>query len=212
LPGKDLMKEKNSPGKKRRGISIRYNTLSVVSLAVIVVLSLVFTVAFYKKAPGEPVKRALGWGTMRVDGDRNGFFVEFSHENHMKLPKEGCTYCHHLPVPLDSVTPCYLCHSHMDSTSSIFDHERHAAYYKKNGRYCDECHTGIRAREYAKKCIACHSGYDKGLDYYLSARSYTAAMHDRCIPCHRAQDAGLSEKIYSDCGFCHSKLPANRME
>jgi len=200
--------ESNKSGKKGGGFDLRYNTLSVLSMAAVVACAVIFASAFYRNAPAEPVKGALGWETMRLDGDRDGFYVEFSHQAHSAMPKEGCVYCHHLSMPDDSVTPCSRCHRDMKGPVSIFNHESHAAYYKNRGKYCEECHGAVRAREHVKKCETCHQDYNRDLDYYLSARSYESAMHDRCIPCHRQQDEKLGEKMYNDCGFCHVKFPA----
>lgn len=194
----------NNPGR----FALRYNTLSIATLVFIIASALAFAFAFYRKAPAEPVREALGWETMRIDGDRDGFYVEFSHKTHSTMPGEGCVYCHHLSIPGDSVTSCFRCHRDMKKPVSIFDHERHATHYKTKGKHCGECHGKKRAREYVRRCNECHKEYDRSLEYYLSARNYESAMHDRCMPCHREQDNKIGEKMYNDCGFCHSELPA----
>lgn len=184
---------------------MKYRFFSIGSLMAVFACSFIFAVMNYECSDSATVKPARGWQLMRIDGNRNGKYVEFSHEGHQKIALKagaGCDGCHHMNMPGDRCTACYTCHKDMLKASSIFDHAAHMNYYKKTG-YCNECHPDDRSIDNVKRCVKCHSDYTRDIRYYLSARSYTDSMHVRCNGCHQKEDAKNSEKFLSECGFCH---------
>jgi len=153
--------------------------------------------------PDNPVKDAVGWDTLRIDGNRNGKYVDFDHEAHKAITgtgETGCRTCHHLGRPHDGSSLCYQCHRDMEKTTSVFDHNYHAKIHPKNS--CRECHTGNKEQE-IKSCNACHEEYIKDIQYYLKVRGYKQALHGSCIGCHEKEDENSGEPLLSDCGFCH---------
>ena len=76
-----------------------------------------------------------------LDGNRDGRYVLFDHEQH-KIREggdTGCSHCHHMNKPLDLSTGCYMCHSDMYLPVDIFDHELHIE--KTGGNpHCVDCH------------------------------------------------------------------------
>lgn len=152
------------------------------------------------------MKGAVGWEIMKIDGNRNGRSVEFTHESHQQYAAkggEGCSVCHHLSLPDDSSSSCYECHKNMYAKSSIFDHEMHSRLYRGKETYCNECHGKDRSREKAKKCAECHPNYTGPTEPYLNVRGYESAMHGSCITCHKKQDEKLGQRMFTECSFCH---------
>ncbi len=185
-----------------------YTVIVLGTIPIVLVGALVFATLRPEKTASSArmLQGAIGWELMRIDGNRNGRFVEFTHESHQTYAAKdgrGCVTCHHLNLPNDNVSSCFECHKDMDKESSIFDHERHADLYKNRGAYCEECHGRDRSREKAKTCAQCHEEYTEPASSYLKVRSYQSAMHDNCIGCHRKVDAKLGQKMFTECGFCH---------
>ena len=152
------------------------------------------------------LRGAVGWEIMKLDANREGRSVEFTHEAHqlyMKKSGEGCVVCHHLNLPDDSSSSCYECHKDMRKESSIFDHELHTRIYKNKGAHCNECHGKDRSREKAKVCVDCHPDYTGPASLYMKVRGYESAMHGNCVTCHKKLDKKLGEPMYSECSFCH---------
>ncbi len=157
---------------------------------------------------------------LKIDGNRNGRLVLFDHEAHKKREggEEGCGKCHHLDVPGDRWTACYLCHRDMDRPRSIFDHGLHekriAARLGLRGTLaenhtCTECHPPdlVRARENTKRCVACHEK-DMRMPERTEGRpdlalSYRDALHERCVRCHEKQDPKAHPGL-TECAACHS--------
>ena len=159
-----------------------------------------------RNSTSQKMKGAVGWELMKIDGNRSGRSVEFTHESHqqyMEKSGEGCSVCHHLSLPDDSSSSCYECHKDMSGESSIFDHELHSRIYRGKGTHCNECHGKDRSRERAKKCAECHPDYTESTASYLKVRGYDSAMHGSCIACHRKQDEKLGQRMYTECSFCH---------
>lgn len=153
--------------------------------------------------PDNPVKDAVGWDTLRIDGNRNGRYVDFDHEAHKAIAgtgEAGCRTCHHLSMPHDGPSSCYQCHRDMEKATSVFDHNYHAKIHPENS--CRECHIGNKGQE-IKPCSACHEEYIKDIQCYLKVRGYKQALHDSCIGCHEKEDEKSGEPMLSDCGFCH---------
>lgn len=188
-------------GKKKTAI------FSITSIVIIIVISAIF--AFFPrskaKISSDPVKDAVGWEVLRIDGNRNGRYVDFDHTSHQTVTgkgKKGCRVCHHLSKPHDGPSSCYQCHREMDKAISIFDHNYHIKIHI-SGNSCEECHMRDTFGKNVKRCNACHGDYNKDNKYYFSARSYKSAMHTLCIGCHEREDGKVGEKAFSDCSFCH---------
>lgn len=188
-----------------------YNAVVTGSIPVVLAGALAFA-AFGpegKGGTGRKLQGALGWEIMRIDGNRNGRSVEFTHESHQRLTQKngnGCAVCHHLNLPGDNVSSCFECHKHMQKISSIFDHENHAKLLRTRGAYCEECHGSDRSRERVKACARCHEEYTGPVFTYTRVRGYESAMHGSCIACHRKEDEKLGQKMFTDCGFCHPDI------
>ncbi len=155
--------------------------------------------------------------TLRIDGNRDGFFVEFNHAVHVAVNGEdaSCKFCHHMHVPRDEHTGCHLCHSDMYQARSIFSHEEHVDYLGGNDS-CTECHPSgsDRSRETAKACEACH--VDE-LDMMVPdaaiktegddmAVSYTDAMHGLCVGCHEQVADQINKPHHGVCSTCHKPI------
>jgi len=148
-----------------------------------------------------------------LDGDRNGDFVLFNHDNHLEFlgGNESCVYCHHMNKPLDLYAPCFECHRDMYLSSNIFDHQYHVQKTGEN-KSCSKCHQKKnipKSRESALDCVKCHENMinrdsfmpvpEKGkIDI---APPYKDALHKLCFKCHGP------EKNYIDCNYCHGGEP-----
>ncbi|MBN2039982.1 MAG: hypothetical protein JW864_08080 [Spirochaetes bacterium] len=180
----------------------KYLVIAVISLIVIIIVSLIFAALSDSfRITAEPVKDALGWDVLRIDGNRNGKYVDFDHEAHKSIAGEGresCAACHHLSKPYDGPSSCYQCHMDMNKSVSIFDHDYHIRLNIKNDS-CRACHTTNKESvQDVVSCSSCHKDYDKDVKYYLKVRSYREAMHTQCIGCHKQEDESLGE-----CAVCH---------
>ncbi|MFH1759649.1 MAG: cytochrome c3 family protein [bacterium] len=181
--------------------------VSKVTAVITVLLSLIFAVYFSDsgRLKETPVEKAVGWDTLRIDGNRAGMHVFFPHNIHEETAGEdrnGCIECHHLSSPGDGPTSCFECHKDMNRATSIFDHKYHQRKFGGN-KSCEKCHEQNKVPEKAKSCAAadCHKDMfsDKSLIIY-TASSYKDAMHKRCMSCHE-RDSEEPDKEY--CGFCH---------
>ena len=185
-------------GEKRRII------LTICSLVLIIFAAAVLAGFSRPPArPDDPVEYAIGRDILRIDGNRNGKYVDFDHEAHKAITGSdgtGCRTCHHLSRPHDGPSLCCQCHRDMEKVTSVFDHNYHAKIHPKNS--CRECHTGNKEQE-IKPCGICHEEYIKDIQYYLKVPGYKHALHDSCIGCHEKQDEKMGEVILGDCGFCH---------
>lgn len=188
-----------------------YPVFSAGSVPLIIVCGLIFAAmgGVNGSRCEKPVRAADGREMKRLDGDRNGKEVVFSHSGHAVIVKGrggDCETCHHLNLPAEEPVPCSRCHSRMYHTSSIFNHDRHADLFKTDGAYCRECHGSDRSREHVKKCDDCHGEYDRPVIYYTRARGYKHAMHASCLECHKREDARRGRTALSECGYCHQDL------
>ncbi len=182
-------------------------TAAIITLVEILILSVAFAI-FYpdnKEASYTPVKEAVGWDTLRIDGDRDSNFVLFNHTIHMDTigqSKKECRTCHHVSLPYDGPSTCTGCHRSMDMYTMVFDHPNHQQYHSSK-KGCIECHTdNDKTRENAKACTECHPDYTEDVMKRI-ARSYQSAMHSKCVVCHTTRDKEAGVKKHSLCKNCH---------
>ncbi|MFH1538707.1 MAG: NrfD/PsrC family molybdoenzyme membrane anchor subunit [bacterium] len=161
---------------------------------------------------------------LKINGNKNDFFVNFKHEFHKKnLSEEGCdennencyedtcALCHHIDRPSDYDTACHKCHTDMRLPVSIFDHTFHMNKHGGNDG-CEKCHTDPnrpRWKDNTKPCFECHEEnmrmakeYEKQFDYV--AVGYVDAMHKLCVECHIKKGLEL-EKPLEECFTCHGE-------
>jgi Ni/Fe-hydrogenase subunit HybB-like protein len=169
-----------------------------------------------QSASHTPVKAALGWDVITINGDRDESAVVFDHLAHQKCAAQastgpgeaganGCTLCHHLSKPDDEATPCWECHQDMTSSTSIFDHSLHQAALGGNAA-CVQCHAGEHLAATAKPCQACHATLRPGpgeTAFNDQAIGYVAAMHGACIPCHEREAVAQAKPELARCPVCH---------
>jgi len=179
------------------------SVLSWVEIVVVAFVVTLFYAGFSAKAH-TPVKDAVGWGVLKIDGNRAKHAVLFPHEAHkdrIGKNKDACITCHHMSKPMDGPTSCYVCHRDMYLWMPIFNHESHQEALGGNAS-CIQCHEENKAKENVKRCKECHSEYTEDPDDYV-ARSYEAAMHSRCVGCHKKEaKKGDRQRLYK-CNCCH---------
>ena len=178
----------------------------VVTWVEILVVALVVTLLYtsFTARARTPVRDAVGWDTLRIDGNRADKVVLFPHADHKKRlgeDKKACMTCHHMSKPMDGPTSCHVCHRDMYLSISMFDHPSHQQVLGGN-ESCHECHTRDKAKENAKPCKECHKGYTKEPEEYV-ARSYESAMHSRCISCHKKEAKKVGKPNLWKCVNCH---------
>ncbi|MEW6359399.1 MAG: cytochrome c3 family protein [Planctomycetota bacterium] len=177
--------------------------LEIFAIALIVAL---FYPGFHARAR-TPVRGAVGWDILRIDGNRAKEVVLFNHAKHEALlgkTREACVRCHHMSRPNDGPTECYVCHRDMYLRMSIFDHESH--HHVLGGiKSCVECHPQDKAKERAKPCKECHAEM-RSYEGDFVARSYEAAMHSLCIGCHKEKDRERNVQMMTKCEFCHREM------
>ena len=158
---------------------------------------------------------------MLLDGNRDGRYVIFDHEQHeiREGGDTGCTHCHHMNKPLDTSTGCYICHSDMYLAVDMFDHEFHVQKTGGNS-HCADCHVEDkfpRSTENTKSCRTCHETM-VAADSRVKVRTprikskavgYMDAVHGLCIQCHREVQESLTppNENLSRCGNCHRDMP-----
>jgi len=207
--------------------SFKRNSLAFIVAAAVVFAFLPHQALYGAGAVPAPAQRARGSVVMLIDGDRNGIAVEFKHQMHIdKLgDKDSCVLCHHLDEPLDTDTPCWVCHRDQWSATDIFDHDRHVADLKRmgSGNPCAACHldpSGAHTAEHTASCTAegCHRDHlemrregatveleDK--DHARLAGGYVDALHGVCVSCHKKKAAELNRPHHPDCATCHLEGP-----
>ena len=159
---------------------------------------------------------------LMIDGNRDGRYVLFDHENH-SARNEGsggtCSMCHHMNKPFDRASGCYECHADMYLPVDIFDHAMHAEKLGGND-HCRQCHCDPalpKVRENTTACGECHKGM-VGKDTFIvitgpektwEADAYKDAMHGLCIGCHEAalKERGEDFAGLTECANCHRNLP-----
>ncbi|MFC2131004.1 NrfD/PsrC family molybdoenzyme membrane anchor subunit [Bacteroidota bacterium] len=168
------------------------------------------------------VTKARGGDTLFVDGNRNGYGVEFPHKAH-EDKQIKCSSCHHLNAPNDEATGCYECHYNMYAESDAFNHDWHSSSGGANLN-CFECHgkdenkgNSFRNKlEFTSElCVKCHEDIippdtDTEIIKTYHTLSYTDALHTQCISCHEdslAVDPGLKDRLpdLAKCANCHDE-------
>ena len=157
-----------------------------------------------------PVHRPRGGDTLWVDGNLDGYGVEFKHKFHIQKlgGNESCVRCHHMNLPRDRNSGCYACHADMYGSSDAFRHNWHAS--PDGGKLkCRDCHpTGVpKTGDGAVKCEVCHkdlfpSGATIRVEDY-QAVSYVEAMHGLCVDCHKQKAPELDKPDMPRCATCH---------
>jgi hypothetical protein len=180
--------------------------VAAITLIEVFILALVYAVIFpgYKKMP-IPVKQAVGWDTLTINGNRNEESVLFNHTVHQDSigkTRENCRTCHHISLPNGGPSACASCHIAMVDSISIFNHDYHQ---RVNGdtRSCRECHSNNRAKENVKQCRECHEEYKD--DMKVMTNGYLLAMHTRCQECHKERDKKAGIEKHAECINCHIK-------
>jgi len=185
------------------------------SLAFIIAASIGFALIPGNKVKSEGIEnnyayRARGGDTLTIDGNRDLKAVAFLHKAHIDSlgGDESCSKCHHMNVPLDKNSECYLCHSDMYKATDAFKHDWHSSPDGANIN-CNECHPegAYKTADQVKKCDDCHKDlYPEGatikVENYLAV-GYVDAMHSLCANCHREKDVEKGEEKLSLCTTCH---------
>ncbi|HPB81983.1 MAG TPA: cytochrome c3 family protein [Spirochaetota bacterium] len=162
----------------------------------------------------ENVSEPAGVDTLKIDGNRDGRFVMFSHKNHIQRTGEkgkGCVQCHHITMPDDSPVSCAKCHRSMDRVSSVFNHDYHINRFNRDYHIsrgmksgaCVKCHTGDKSKDNVVSCRTCHKEYTRDIGYYKNARGYKEALHVRCFQCHDKESAKTEGG--DTCTLCHDQ-------
>jgi Ni/Fe-hydrogenase subunit HybB-like protein len=161
-----------------------------------------------------------------LDGNRDGRFVLFDHEDHQKRlgGKPSCALCHHLNKPFDRATSCSSCHRDMYLPTDIFNHDLHRQKLGGN-QACLKCHARTdlpKNRATATPCITCHRAMPApGSRVHLTsvllenpAPSYMDAVHGLCINCHR-EAAVKKPELGPDlarCVACHQESDSDYLK
>ena len=160
-----------------------------------------------------PVNKARGGDVLKIDGNDDGFLVNFKHKIHEEKngEKESCVKCHHMNVPEDQNTTCNVCHQDMFLTTNIFNHSLHQTELGGN-QSCIQCHAENIPKSITtvKTCKDCHTDslsiYVKNSpiksDSYIAV-SYVDAMHNLCITCHQQKKTELEKPNLALCTTCH---------
>lgn len=175
------------------------------------------------------VKHATGIDTLRINGNSDDQYVDFTHKKHIAwikqniplIGKDTCAICHHLSLPGQKLNNCSDCHSNMYTSADFFRHDWHASSAGAN-LSCNDCHKPGETRSAltAKSCTSCHSTYkfasnrinrfykfaandnNPAHKYYIP--SYADAMHDLCLSCHLIEAKKLkNEANLTQCSTCH---------
>ncbi|MFP4527038.1 MAG: NrfD/PsrC family molybdoenzyme membrane anchor subunit [Candidatus Kapaibacterium sp.] len=158
--------------------------------------------------------KARGGDTLFVDGNRDGYGVQFKHAFHEELlGEQNCQTCHHMNKPNDENTGCYECHFNMYSPGDAFRHDWHAS---ETGAAleCFDCHEENKFKSVAtaKGCESCHDDlFPKNATIEVAdynADAYVDAMHTMCIGCHESSIADQPEMAarrpdLAACATCH---------
>ena len=166
------------------------------------------------------VYRASGKDTLLINGNRDNYFVEFPHKDHIKrIGENNCIKCHHLTLPGYQENSCWECHTSMYKATAFFRHDQHTLNSNANIK-CSVCHTpGMnRTAATAKNCVDCHPQYDISKFQSVSnkksdALSYTDAMHKLCVSCHINKSKELKDKPnLAQCSTCHQTGFTKKLE
>lgn len=207
-PGALDLQEQGWPGQLVRGSGI-----AVLALALTIAATPAQT-ASGQPAALTPVEPALGWESLRIDGNRNGIAVVFPHLDHQESlsgelgdRETGCQNCHHLNLPEDSGSGCWECHRDYYATTSIFNHSLHTSALGGNTA-CRECHVGEKRAGTQINCLDCHETMSPAAGetaFKDLAPGYQEAMHGACQSCHEEQAAATGNPGLAACATCHFK-------
>lgn len=179
-------------------------------------------------SPRTPIRSALGWETLTINGDRDEAMVVFNHLAHQQqsaqaithdigdcstcqsfvlltTEENACRVCHHLSKPYDEATPCWGCHQDMSVPTSIFDHALHQDALGGNAG-CVECHTGEHIPHTARPCQECHETMAPQIGettFNYMAPGYRDAMHGACVTCHEGEAEAQAMPELARCPACH---------
>lgn len=200
------------------GILARRTGLAVMVIALMMALAPVQP-ASSQELPASPVRPALGWETLIIDGNLAGYAVYFPHVEHQERLAEksgslqaACTTCHHLNRPSgfinrqDMTTACWECHSDYSRSTNIFNHTSHQERLRGNAS-CTECHTGEHSRSTAVACVECHDPMTSGEEdvaFNYLAPPYPEALHGKCQTCHEQEAAARDQPELALCSTCHT--------
>ena len=170
-----------------------------------------------QSAPGHPVKAALGWESMTIDGNQGSYSVSFPHTEHQQRQIQkyvdtarACTVCHHIQNPGDQATPCSECHQDYYQPVSIFNHTGHQEALENNTS-CKECHPQEHSRHNTTSCQQCHEDMQSRSGEPISnpalAPGYLDAMHTMCRDCHQQEAVLRNKPELSECITCHGSMP-----
>jgi Ni/Fe-hydrogenase subunit HybB-like protein len=200
-----------------RPVLIRRSALAVVVVA-LMIASLPPAIASSQPIPAVPVRPALGWNILTIDGNRANAAVPFAHSEHQeRLSAElgdvqaACQTCHHLNLPGDEATPCSSCHRDYQLTTAIFQHTFHQAALGGNAS-CQECHAGEHLASTAADCKTCHedmAASQPGDTFSSAAPAYQQSLHDLCLECHTREAEMQNRPELGQCGACHSQKNQN---
>ncbi len=163
--------------------------------------------------PHTPVRAALGWKMMAINGERDNISVTFDHLAHQErlqtsVPdgQDNCLTCHHLSLPNDEATGCWECHQDMARPTSIFDHTLHQKKLDGNSS-CLKCHVEEHTGHNTQACQECHetmaANRDGGRPFNHFAPGYKNAMHGVCITCHEQKAEQQNKPELAQCPACH---------
>ena len=180
--------------------------------AIFVIALALPVLSIQSNTPASPVIAATGWTTLHIDGNKSGYVVNFPHLEHQErladenTGQDNCQVCHHLDMPEDEVTACWVCHTDYHQPASLFDHSLHQQALGGN-ESCTECHTREHIKLTAGICQDCHETMVPGTQqavFNMLAPSYKDAMHDRCLACHQEQALILDKPELALCSTCHT--------
>jgi Ni/Fe-hydrogenase subunit HybB-like protein len=163
---------------------------------------------------------------LMIDGNRDGRFVLFPHENHKnKLGgNDSCATCHHQNLPFDANTSCHECHRKEYEMTDIFNHAFHIEKFNGNSG-CVKCHAdsnSAKSRQSATACAECHADMlainsriktPKG-ETAGFAPGYMDVLHELCVECHKDRIAGEPSAFgdaYARCDGCHGVMDGSNL-
>ena len=163
---------------------------------------------------------------LMIDGNRDGRFVLFPHENHKILlgGKDSCETCHHQSLPYDANTSCHECHRKEYEMTDIFNHTFHIERFNGNSG-CVKCHAdtdSVKSRQSATACAECHADMpaadsrvkipEEGTTGF--APGYMNVLHKLCVECHKDRIAGEPSAFgdaYARCDGCHGVMDGSNL-
>ncbi|MBT4640828.1 MAG: polysulfide reductase NrfD [Deltaproteobacteria bacterium] len=157
--------------------------------------------------------------TLRIDGNRNGEYVDFTHDKHQlalmkdqSLKKEEtCQECHHLNLPQDNNTNCRSCHADLDLDTGMFKPENHKGRFESAAAFEQFMELDLTdGQKNLEACQNCHKDNMRGLTTYADkgfshmAPGFKDAMHGSCQTCHRQRETDPTNPVSDgNCLFCH---------